>query len=325
MTVYSKLIFIILVLFIFSIPIQVCAAEKKRDELYVELKFTGTGYQTDKKDSALITFTLSIVFVGDSPPKHLKIGNIIRPPVSNNSIADIMDKSYLVTAILGPWIKIHDNMWVLRGIENGSDLRELPPFVFPLNTTNKKWPNEELQSFLYVGYSYLRLNNKTDKNVHLNVIVNTPNPNDVFYHIVDVSYEEKWDPFYYRSEIWHVSEHKLILSHKNTQAMTFSFLPFLIEYVYPIFLSIFLIADIFYVLRRLHKISRIISNINVNMGNLLRTELAVLGTLITFLITTKDMIPYWYSQIYSDMNELLLCLVGIIIITFIVSLFERHR
>jgi len=112
--------------------------------------------------------------------------------------------------------------------ENGSDLRELPPFVFPLNTTNKKWPNEELQSFLYVGYSYLRLNNKTEGSIHLNVIVNTPNPNDVFYHIVDVSYEEKWDPFYYRSEIWHVSEHKLILSHKNTEAMAFSFLPFLI-------------------------------------------------------------------------------------------------
>ena len=46
------------------------------------------------------------------------------------------------------------------------------------------------------------------------------------------------------------------------------------------------------------------SNINVNMGNLLRTELAVLGTLITLLITTKDMIPYRHSQIYGDMNIL---------------------
>jgi len=93
--------------------------------------------------------------------------------------------------------------------------------------------------------------------------------------------------------------------------------------------SIFLIADIFYVLRRLpnyisNKISRIMSNINVNMGNLLRTELAVLGTLITLLITTKDMIPYRHSQIYGDMNKLLLCIVAIIIITFVVSLFERH-
>ena len=60
------------------------------------------------------------------------------------------------------------------------------------------------------------------------------------------------------------------------------------------------------------------------MGNLLRTELAVLGTLITLLIPKKDMIPYRHSQIYGDMNKLLLCIVAIIIITFVVSLFERH-
>jgi len=322
---YSKLILVIFLIYVFSIPIQFCASEKKRDELYVELKFTGTGYQTDKKDSALITFTLRILFVGDAPPKHLKIGNMIKLATSNDSIAKIMNNPYSVTTVLGPWIKIGYNIWGLRGIENGSKLRELPPFVFPLNTTDKKWPNEELQSFLYIGYSYLRIDNKIDKNIHLNVIVNTPNPNNVFYHIVDVSYKEQWDPFRYNSEIWHVSRHELTLSHKNTQAIAFSFLPSLIKYFYPFFLLMCFIMDILYTLRKLpkyvpDKIYGIISKININMGNLLRTELAVLGTLITFIIAIKDMIPYWYSHTLYEMNCLLLANVVIMFITLGVSL-----
>jgi len=311
-------LFIIFISTIFNVNnIGFSSAEK--DELFIELKFIGTGYQLNKSEEAQITFSINIKFIGESPPKYIKIGDTKKTP--------ILDNLYPVTEILGPWMHITNNIWGLSEIEDNTFAPiELPPFSFELNTTNKEWPNEELVKIFYIGYSYLRDNNAVDTNIHLNVFVNTPDPNDVLYHSIAVSFVEKWEPIIYNQEIWHVSSHRLTLSHQKTQAQAFTMLPLMMNYIYPFILFMFAFLSIIHFITQVKDaLPNIFYRINVDIGHLLRAELSIMASIITFIITTKNMIPYWYSNIYIKMNNLFLFNINLIILTFLISVIKKKN
>jgi hypothetical protein len=202
----------------------------------------------------------------------------------------------------------------------------LPEFEFPFKKTGE-WPNEIYNVTIFSAYSDRTINGTVNS---LSSSLGTSNrkSEDKYYYFLKTNMLSTEDIIIYPEERSptpddpHGRFFSLVLTHENTVAMSFSYLPIILHWMYPIILLFIIIVDICVVvavviMRRFKKIgypSVIESPITIGLSLLVTL---FTGTLFTLRFWIKDFLPPWEGDVYASMDLFLIWVFGVIMFTIL--------
>jgi hypothetical protein len=315
--IFLKFTILILILVGFTNTCSRAQSKNSTEILSVELHFSDYLYIIEKPDRISVLFGIKVGFEGNYPPKKVYISTL-----TDTTDPDLgLKEKYDLLEHLGPWKKINNKTWGLEKIIESEELVNSPYFEFNINK-DKMWPNEEYKGFIFLQCNNMNINNEMIKS-NLSLKVNTPDPKKVFYYMINNKKLKEWEIYDDKKDgsLNKVKLYEWTMTHKYTQAKAFYLLPIAINYIMPINLVAISIFLIIYIIPSKY----LPLNVKINLNNLVRPIISILGIILTLIIALKEMLPAWNSEIYSILNFYLIIIFILTTIILILTTVDQTR
>jgi hypothetical protein len=285
------------------------------DELSIQIAIGNINWSYSAPNRLTVKLAIKVSYYGESPPEEV----FITPSIPDLN-PDNVDSFYYLVKPLGPWVEINPNYWVLNSTIDNENLPNFAQYHFSLITDNE-WPNQKWgEVVIFVGHSATTISG--DDNSHIKGKFVTVNKNPELYN-----YYWLWANMPLSNQSIMLPEQdgsqnsqskigtffSLVLSHELTKVESFSYLPPLLNFGYPLLFLLFTIIAI---------ISTLFDK-KLLIGTLLAIDVALIGHLFTTKFWISDYIPVWERAINFKIDGclfLLLTLFVVIVVIYILGI-----
>lgn len=279
--------------------------------LFDDIGSTATGLE---KPLLVLRMKATVEYSGADPPKTV----LLSLPLESRDPTYIMTRCLELTQTLGPWVSIGPGLWRLN--LTAQQPIPLPDYSFSFED-NGLWPNERSNVTVFAAFSPRTISGNENSVAAFLGTVN-PDPSEHYCYYLACNQLSTVDTILYQggtptSDDPHGCFFSLVLSHEYTPAAAFSYLPIMLNLVYPILAVFFLVVAIASAFARFEQGSKI------GMGSVVTSTTALIVLLFTFRSWIVSYVPPWIVSVYAQMNSLTMWMFALLVTIVVLTIIAR--
>jgi hypothetical protein len=257
---------------------------------------------------------ITVTYDGADPPKTVLLSLALESTDPTHVATQCAD----LTQSLGPWVSIGPSLWTL----NLTAYQPIPflDYLFPFED-NGQWPNEKSNITVFAAYS-ARTISGDEQSVAATLGTSNTDLSTRYCYYLGCSQLSTVDTTIYAGENPTPDDPRgcffsLVLSHEHTPAASFSYLPMVLNIIYPILGIIFLAVIIVSASRRYGEQSRVI------LGAVITSNLTLIVLLFTFRYWIVGYVPPWIVSVYAKIDSMLIWMFALFAVIIVLTLITR--